>query len=301
MWLVSRAECAGSPPSPSWPRSSDVRTSSSGFLASRSLSDCTSSLVGSSSAQARTRHCLSLFCWGPKGALPSFGQRKTAFFVITPDQGSTHCSAACMPFDALPGVSTGIADDVGATGARPNGTGCLDIPIGPPPRRARRHRRHPESRAVPRHGEVRPSCREGPMWFLGRMPDSEAHPRAAELARCGWVSIEEPASEFAWGSSPAHRRRAGEGEPSFPARPAPASTCSPATGRRPTDGGIGKKEGRVASTRPHPTEGNATVLTARDLDVILASHFVISRANQHFPHPHAIRGHPGPSGTWSPG
>ena len=75
-------------------------------------------------ARRRGRDTVSAcFVGVPGGALPSFGQGRAVLLVITPDQESTHRSAVCMPFDALLVVSTGIADDVGATGARPNGTG----------------------------------------------------------------------------------------------------------------------------------------------------------------------------------
>lgn len=61
--------------------------------------------------------------------LETFGQRKTALFVITPDTGSPYYFAVCMLLNSLFGVNIDIADGIGAMGIKPATSGHLDIPI----------------------------------------------------------------------------------------------------------------------------------------------------------------------------
>jgi len=61
--------------------------------------------------------------------LETFGQRKAALFIITPDTGSPHFFAVCMLLNTLFGINVGIADGMGTMGVKTKTPGHLDVPI----------------------------------------------------------------------------------------------------------------------------------------------------------------------------
>gem|GEM_PF-5386453 len=236
-----RAGCADPSPSPSWPRSSDVRTSSSGSLAPRSKSDCASGLVGSSSAQARTGHCLSLFRWGPRGG--------PALLRTGEGRAPRHHSR--------PGKHPPLR--------RMHAIRCAPRREHRHRRRRRCHGRQAERHGPPRHPDRTATSTGSPTSALSRIPRGPSPRRGPSATSRGTDVVPRPEVR-PQGASEGRRaravrtgfhRRAGEGGPSFPARPAPASTCSPATRGRSSDRERGEE--KRAGPLPHdPTPPKET-------------------------------------------